>query len=209
MAVSGVSDFQCLLDSGQTLARLQENIKYFTLSEYAKVGGALTLYDVEDKNAATAEMEQFVLHFWSTTMVITGTLRFEARGKGKKEVGARPVIAFVGSIVQYSRNCHLCVFTGSPESGAGDEAVLLEGLLIHYQIDTAIPLKLRQLVGDFKMIIQNARNSNSNLNTGLRRKENGVDGNEMGAQEKEERLAFLEIKRREVECRERELEQKT
>ncbi|GKB62035.1 gamma-glutamyltranspeptidase 1 [Tanacetum coccineum] len=31
--------------------------------------------------------------------------------------------------------------------------------------------------------------------------------NEMGAQEKEERLAFLEIKRREVECRERELEQ--
>ncbi|GKC75515.1 hypothetical protein Tco_1126289, partial [Tanacetum coccineum] len=30
---------------------------------------------------------------------------------------------------------------------------------------------------------------------------------EMGAQEKEERLAFLEIKRREVECRERELEQ--
>ncbi|GKF52040.1 hypothetical protein Tco_0148507, partial [Tanacetum coccineum] len=31
--------------------------------------------------------------------------------------------------------------------------------------------------------------------------------NEIGAQEKEERLAFLEIKRREVECRERELEQ--
>ncbi|GJX05356.1 hypothetical protein Tco_0191272 [Tanacetum coccineum] len=30
---------------------------------------------------------------------------------------------------------------------------------------------------------------------------------EMGAQEKEERLAFLEIKRREVECREREIEQ--
>ncbi|GJV43283.1 hypothetical protein Tco_1427819 [Tanacetum coccineum] len=30
---------------------------------------------------------------------------------------------------------------------------------------------------------------------------------EMGAQEKEERLAFLEIKRREMECRERELEQ--
>ncbi|GKB66798.1 hypothetical protein Tco_0928210 [Tanacetum coccineum] len=30
---------------------------------------------------------------------------------------------------------------------------------------------------------------------------------EMGAQEKEERLAFLKIKRREVECRERELEQ--
>ncbi|GKC89648.1 hypothetical protein Tco_1150297, partial [Tanacetum coccineum] len=30
---------------------------------------------------------------------------------------------------------------------------------------------------------------------------------EMGAQEKEERLAFLEIKRREVECQEREIEQ--
>ncbi|GKB23684.1 hypothetical protein Tco_0863085 [Tanacetum coccineum] len=30
---------------------------------------------------------------------------------------------------------------------------------------------------------------------------------EMGAQEKEERLAFLEIKRRKVECREREIEQ--
>ncbi|GJV71217.1 hypothetical protein Tco_1491212 [Tanacetum coccineum] len=40
-----------------SLPLLQENAKYFALSEYAKVGGALTLYDVEDKNAATAEME--------------------------------------------------------------------------------------------------------------------------------------------------------
>ncbi|GJX05357.1 hypothetical protein Tco_0191273 [Tanacetum coccineum] len=38
-------------------------------------------------------------------------------------------------------------------------------------------------------------------------KKRGLMVTEMGAQEKEERLAFLEIKRREVECREREIEQ--
>nr|GEX54747.1 tetratricopeptide-like helical [Tanacetum cinerariifolium] len=88
------------------LKRLQENTKYFALSEYAIVGGALTLYDVEDKNATITEMEyvsislkgnpgmarenetcrkfnlkQFVLHCWSATMVIAGTLRFETGGK--------------------------------------------------------------------------------------------------------------------------------
>ncbi|GJU92764.1 hypothetical protein Tco_1317520 [Tanacetum coccineum] len=72
---------------------LQENTKYFALSEYARVGKALTLYDVEDKIAAIAEMDyvfislkgnrgmerdgtcrkfnlkQFVLHFWSATLL--------------------------------------------------------------------------------------------------------------------------------------------
>nr|GEW70015.1 hypothetical protein [Tanacetum cinerariifolium] len=68
----------------------------------------------------------------------------------------------------------------SPESGAEDDDYV-QRAMIHYQIEPAFPLNFA-IVGRLMVT-------------------------EMGAQEKQERLAFLEIKRREVECRERELEQ--
>nr|GEX42835.1 exocyst complex component SEC15B [Tanacetum cinerariifolium] len=37
--------------------------KYFSLSEYARVGGALALYDVEEKNAAIAKMKYISISF--------------------------------------------------------------------------------------------------------------------------------------------------
>ncbi|GKD41644.1 gamma-glutamyltranspeptidase 1 [Tanacetum coccineum] len=161
-----------------------------------------------------------------------------------------------------------------PESGAGDEDYV-QRAMIHYQIDTGIPFKLRHCwevlkdhpkwqeiaiptfntgsegsskrhksTGSSSFNTESGEASiNLNSNVGdndeddvqeIRRpegrdkakaagKKKGSKSSasssvnedalarlmvtEMGAQEKEERLAFLEIKRREVECRERELEQ--
>ncbi|GKC01847.1 gamma-glutamyltranspeptidase 1 [Tanacetum coccineum] len=164
-----------------------------------------------------------------------------------------------------------------PESGAGDEDYIQKAL-IHYQIDTDIPFKLRhywEILKDHPKLQEiaiptfntgsevsrkrhkssgsssfNAESGEASINLNTNVGDNDEDDvpeipqrpqgrdkakaagkkkgskssasasssvnedalarlmvNEMGAQEKEERLAFLEIKRREVECRERELEQ--
>ncbi|GKA99252.1 gamma-glutamyltranspeptidase 1 [Tanacetum coccineum] len=129
-----------------------------------------------------------------------------------------------------------------PESGAGD-LDYVQRAMIHYEIDTGLPFKLRHCWEILKDHPKWQQIAIPNFNTGSeggskRHKSTGsssfntesgeasinlntnVDDNdededalarlmvtEMGAQEKEERLAFLEIKRREMECREQELEQ--
>ncbi|GKA84605.1 putative reverse transcriptase domain-containing protein [Tanacetum coccineum] len=138
-----------------------------------------------------------------------------------------------------------------PESGAGDEDYVQKAM-IHYQIDTGIPFKLRHCWEILKDHPKWQEIAIPTFNTGSegsskRHKSTGSSSfntesgeartkqsllvkervktsasasssvnedalarlmvTEMGAQEKEERLAFLEIKRREVECREREIEQ--
>ncbi|GJS32711.1 glutathione S-transferase T3-like protein [Tanacetum coccineum] len=130
-----------------------------------------------------------------------------------------------------------------PESGAGDEDYV-QMAMIHYQIDTGIPFKLRHCWEVLKDHPKWQEIAIPTFNTGSegsskRHKSTGSSSDkakaagkkrgskssasasssvnedalarlmvtEMGAQEKEERLAFLEIKRREVECREREIEQ--
>ncbi|GJS87982.1 hypothetical protein Tco_0770618 [Tanacetum coccineum] len=137
-----------------------------------------------------------------------------------------------------------------PESEAGD-AYYVQRAMLHYEIDTGLPFKLRHCSKWHKSTGSSSFNTESgeasiNLNTNVdnndedgvqeiqrpegmdkakaaARKNKGSKSSasssvnedalarlivtEMGAQEKEERLAFLDIKMREVECRERELEQ--
>ncbi|GKF13851.1 hypothetical protein Tco_0055313 [Tanacetum coccineum] len=140
------------------------------------------------------------------------------------------------------------------ESGAGDEDKdYVQRVMIHYEIETEIPFKLRHWSKGSKRHKSSGSSSfntesgeasiNLNTNVGdsdedevqeIRRlegmdKARGAGKNkgskasgsttvnedpfarlmvtEMTAQEKEDCLAFLEIKRREVECREREIEQ--
>ncbi|GJR73929.1 putative reverse transcriptase domain-containing protein [Tanacetum coccineum] len=141
-----------------------------------------------------------------------------------------------------------------PESGAED-ADYVQRAMIHYEIDTRLPFKLRhcwEILKDHpkwqeiaipnfntgseegskrhKSTGSSSFNTESgeasiNLNTTVgdndedevqeirrpegrdKAKDAGLMVTEMTAHEKEERLAFLYIKRREVECREREIEQ--
>ncbi|GJX81758.1 hypothetical protein Tco_0331239 [Tanacetum coccineum] len=116
--------------------------------------------------------------------------------------------------------------TASMESGAGD-ADYVQRAMIHYEIDTGLPFKLRSegVSKRHKSSGSSSFNTESekasiNLNTivgdndedevqEIRRSEGGwIVVNEMNSRlRKEERLAFLDIKRREVECHEREIEQ--
>ncbi|GJS63015.1 glutathione S-transferase T3-like protein [Tanacetum coccineum] len=136
-----------------------------------------------------------------------------------------------------------------PESGAGD-ADYVQRVMIHYEIDTGLPFKLRRCweilkdhpkwkeiaIPNFNTVSKGGSKRHKstgsssfniesgeasiNLNTNVDdndedevQKIQRPDGQEQSEscwekeREKKERLAFLEIKRREVECRERELEQ--
>ncbi|GJT96009.1 RNA-directed DNA polymerase, eukaryota [Tanacetum coccineum] len=115
-----------------------------------------------------------------------------------------------------------------PESGAGDEDYVQKAL-IHYQIDIGFPFKLRHCWEILKDHPKWQEIAIPTFNTGSegsskRHKSTGSSsfntesgeasinlnttiGDNDDDDEKEERLAFLEIKRREVECREQEIEQ--
>ncbi|GJU59508.1 RNA-directed DNA polymerase, eukaryota [Tanacetum coccineum] len=115
--------------------------------------------------------------------------------------------------------------------------------MIHYEIDTGLPLKLRQCWEILKDLLKfqeiaipnsntwseggskrhklsgsssfNTESGEASINLNTTVGENDEDEDvlarlivtEMTAHEKEERLVFLDIKRRDVECREREIEQ--
>ncbi|GKA01227.1 hypothetical protein Tco_0673892 [Tanacetum coccineum] len=102
------------------------------------------------------------------------------------------------------------------ESGAGDEDYV-QRAVIHYEINTGVAFKLRHY--EVQEIRPEGRDK---ARVAARKKKGSKSGStsnvnedalaklmvtEMTTPEKEERLAFLDIKRREVECRERELEQ--
>ncbi|GKF32227.1 hypothetical protein Tco_0102025, partial [Tanacetum coccineum] len=134
------------------------------------------------------------------------------------------------------------LFEGVTESRAGD-AYYVQRAMIHYEIDTGLPLKLhkcREILKDRPKFQEipipnsntwseggskrhkssgsssfNTESGEASINMNTTVGENDEDEDvlarlivtEMTAHEKEERLVFLDIKRRDVECREREIEQ--
>ncbi|GJU49163.1 gamma-glutamyltranspeptidase 1 [Tanacetum coccineum] len=154
--------------------------------------------------------------------------------------------------VRFCRTCrakHNSTVVESPESGAGD-ADYVQRAMIHYEIDTGLPFKLRRCweilkdhpkwkeiaIPNFNTVSKGGSKRHKstgsssfniesgeasiNLNTNVDdndedevQKIQRPDGQEQSEscwekeREKKERLTFLEIKRMEVECRERELEQ--
>ncbi|GJW13828.1 hypothetical protein Tco_0017961 [Tanacetum coccineum] len=104
---------------------------------------------------------------------------------------------------------------------AGDE-YYVQRAMVHYEIDTGVAFKPRHWSGGSKKHkkFDQRAGTKRELQRGKRTSQNrGSTSNvnedalarlmvtEMTTQEKEERLAFLDIKMREVECREREMEQ--
>nr|GEX14466.1 hypothetical protein [Tanacetum cinerariifolium]GEX14471.1 hypothetical protein [Tanacetum cinerariifolium] len=145
------------------------------------------------------------------------------------------------SVIRFS-GIYSNVMRTAQESGAGDEDYVQKAM-IHYEVETRIPFKLRHC---WKVLKDQSEKASINLNTnvgnndedevqeirrpegrdkargaGRKNKRSKPTGSstlnedemarlmvtEMTTLEKEERLAFLEIKMREVECREREIEQ--
>ncbi|GJV92548.1 hypothetical protein Tco_1540361, partial [Tanacetum coccineum] len=121
-------------------------------------------------------------------------------GNARKQDGfwcetVRPaVIRFCGVYGNVMRMAHEC--------GAGDEDYV-QGAIIHYQAEIGLPFKFRHCWDVLKDKFEDA---SINLNTNVGdNDEDEVNGTEITTHETKKREIFLEIKRREVECREREV----
>nr|GEW80607.1 hypothetical protein [Tanacetum cinerariifolium] len=97
------------------------------------------------------------------------------------------------------------VMSMTQESGAGD-GDYVQKAMIHYQAETGLPFKFRSEGSSKRHKSSGSSSFNTesedasiNLNTTV------VDGDELTAAEVQQREAFIEIKRREVKCREREV----
>ncbi|GJS73370.1 hypothetical protein Tco_0706211 [Tanacetum coccineum] len=142
-----------------------------------------------------------------------------------KHGNARRQTGFWCEVLQYikSKTKQYGRRTYDMETGDGDEDYV-QRAMIHYEIETGLPFKLRHCWEILKYRPKCPFNTKSgeasiNLNTNVGdneeddvqeiRRPRGRDkaraAGKNNAQEKEQREKFLEIKRREVECREREI----
>ncbi|GJX67179.1 hypothetical protein Tco_0302906 [Tanacetum coccineum] len=159
---------------------------------------------------------------WTTEEEIALCKGWLAVSENSKDGNSKKQSRFWVEVLEYieSKTKQYGRRTYDMESGAGDEDYV-QRAMIHYEIDTGIPFKLRHCwdgLGSSKRHKSSGSSSfntksgeqSINLNTIVgdtdedEVKEIRLEGRD---KEKEERLAFLDIKRREVECRERELEQ--
>nr|GEZ92829.1 hypothetical protein [Tanacetum cinerariifolium] len=120
----------------------------------------------------------------------------QRRTKRSKDGNAKKQSGFWVEILDYieSKTKQYGRRTYDMESGVGDEDYV-QRAMFHYEIDTGVAFKLHHCWEILKDRLKWQEVTLPKFSTGS------------GAQEKEERLAFLDIKRREVEYRERELEQ--